>query len=192
MNALSELVISDAASLGLFKHEQSMAWPGLSADGVEQSSLLVATPNIRRSPRLGDDLVADIRDIRDIPDIYDDTVSPLLAPVASYCPVINETSVPIEIWEGVVSELMPNAIAVVLRAKLNKAIPDHAMEIDISEVQPQDLDLVVPGAVFYLTMYRETTRRTVKNVQEIRFRREPTWTRAMVSRMSQMADEIAF
>lgn len=157
-----------------------MAWPAFSADGLEQSVLLVEPPRVQRLP---------LQDARD----SDAQVHAVIEVERTICaPVLRETSVPIEIWEGVVDEVYDDRIAVTLRAKMNTAIPAHTMDIDLAEIQPQDRDLVVAGAVFYLTMYHETTGRTIKNVQDIRFRREPNWTRAMVAKMKRLAQELAF
>lgn len=113
-----------------------------------------------------------------------------LEPFAPPPPKITVSSVPIEIWEGVVTAIGDEHFSAVIRAKINQNIPDHVMEIERILVQPQDVDLVTLGAVFYLTMYRETTGNTVKNSEDIRFRRQPDWTPLMIQKMNQLADEL--
>lgn len=180
--AAASAILRDASAAVLLRHERSMAWPAFSADGLERSGVLVEAPRVWPAISIDSDETSEI----------DNVESVIALEQSMIAPVITETSVPIEIWEGVVDEVYDDAVAVTLRAKMNTAIPAHTMEIDIAEIQPQDRDLVLPGAVFYLTMYHETTGRTVKNVQDIRFRREPNWTRRMVAKMDRLAEELAF
>lgn len=91
----------------------------------------------------------------------------------------NESASPIQIWEGTVQSVQRNegAMSVLLKSKMG-AFPDHFADIDLEWVTPQDLDLVQPGAVFYLTLFKERRRGgTVINGQEIRFRRLPSWNK---------------
>jgi hypothetical protein len=60
-------------------------------------------------------------------------------------------------------------------------------EIDLEWVAEQDQDLVRPGAVFYLTLFKRTTRGSVENAQELRFRRRPAWSTAQLRRVEQEA-----
>jgi len=62
-----------------------------------------------------------------------------------------------------------------LEAKM-EPIPRHMAEIDLEWVTEQDQDLVRPGAVFYLTLFKRTKRGSVENAQELRFRRRPAWS----------------
>jgi hypothetical protein len=55
-------------------------------------------------------------------------------------------------------------------------IPRHQAEIDLEWVAEQDQDLVRPGAIFYLTLFKRTKRGSVENAQELRFRRRPAWS----------------
>lgn len=64
-----------------------------------------------------------------------------------------------------------------LQAKMG-GVPDHFAEIGLEWVSEQDLNLVRPGAVFYLSLYKARRRGgTIVNSQELRFRRLPAWTR---------------
>jgi len=85
----------------------------------------------------------------------------------------------IQVWEGTVQEVLPSgeAMSVLLRSKLGGSA-DHFADIDFEWVSDQDRDLIKPGAVFYLSLYKE--RRpggSIKNSEELRFRRLPAWTR---------------
>jgi hypothetical protein len=98
---------------------------------------------------------------------------------------------PIEIFEGVVQLVDSDAgvMHVTLSAKTRVAA-DHAAEIAIRWVNEQDRPLVKPGAVFYLSLYRERRGKTVRNTEEIRFRRLPSWTKAQVREVRQDAKRL--
>ena len=51
----------------------------------------------------------------------------------------------------------------------------------------RDRDLVEPGAVFYLTLFKRTKHGSIENTQELRFRRLPAWTRQQVARVHEDA-----
>lgn len=85
---------------------------------------------------------------------------------------------PLQIWEGTVLHVNEEerSMEVSLSAQMTP-LPEHTAEIDLEWVSPQDLDLVKPGAVFYLTLFKRTKRGSIENSQELRFRRVPNWTR---------------
>jgi hypothetical protein len=60
-------------------------------------------------------------------------------------------------------------------------------EIDLEWVAEQDQDLVRPGAVFYLTLFKRTKRGSVENAQELRFRRRPAWSSGQLKQIEQDA-----
>ena len=93
--------------------------------------------------------------------------------------VVDADTVPIQRWEGRVLEMDVNAqtMDVLLSAK-NGSIPDHTGTIDLQWVQEQDQNLVKPGAIFYLTLFKRSKfGGTVENSQELRFRRRPNWSK---------------
>lgn len=85
---------------------------------------------------------------------------------------------PLQIWEGRILQVNHEnrSMEVLLSAKMGN-VADHTGEIDLEWVSEQDIDLVRPGAVFYLTLYKRLKRGTVENAQELRFRRLPNWSR---------------
>jgi hypothetical protein len=87
----------------------------------------------------------------------------------------------IQLWEGCVLAVDDEneVMNVSLRAKIGQ-IPEHTAEIELQWVSEQDRDLVVPGAIFYLTLYKRTRHGSVENSQELRFRRRPSWTKQQV------------
>ena len=157
-------------------YERSMASPAFNADGLEATVLSYRKASVR------------------VNKYFPNEMEPCLADVAVDLEpppvVIHQTSSIIELFEGVVQTVGDIEMDVVLSAKRNQSIPDHAMSISLLFVQPQDRPLVRPGAVFYLTMFRETTGRTVRNVEEIRFRRQPDWTPAMFRKLDELAAQL--
>ena len=86
-------------------------------------------------------------------------------------------SIPLQIWEGTVIQLdgVAESMHVMLNAKIGQA-PRHTADINLEWVTDQDKDLIRPGAVFYLTLFKRTKRGSIENSQELRFRRRPSWS----------------
>ncbi len=101
---------------------------------------------------------------------------------------VSADSTPLQIWEGTVLEIdrAVGAMDVVLDAKIGQ-MPGHTAQIDLEWVSEQDQELVRPGAVFYLTLFKRTTRGSVENSQELRFRRRPSWTAAQLKQVEEDA-----
>jgi hypothetical protein len=98
-------------------------------------------------------------------------------------------STPIQIWEGTVLDVDRRAgvMQVLLEAKIGQ-MPRHTGEVEMEWVSEQDQDLVRPGAVFYLTLFKRTRRGSIENSQELRFRRRPSWSTAQ---LKQIEDDAA-
>ena len=104
-------------------------------------------------------------------------------------PAIDHDSTPLQIWEGVVVDVDSDSQS--MQVSLNaKMIPDapHTADIELQWVAEQDQELVRPGAVFYLTLYKRTRRGSVSNAQELRFRRLPSWTKSQLSVIDKDSD----
>jgi len=101
--------------------------------------------------------------------------------------VVPDTS-PLQIWEGRVLYVdhARKLMGVMLTGKLNP-VPEHTGEIDLEWVSEQDAELVKPGAVFYLTLFKRWKRTTVENSQELRFRRMPYWTKRQLLQVEEDA-----
>jgi hypothetical protein len=102
---------------------------------------------------------------------------------------IDVQTVPIQVWEGRVISVdeESQSMEVFLSAKLG-GYDAHTGEIDLQWVSEQDKDLVTPGAVFYLTLFKRSKRGTVENSQELRFRRQPNWSKYQLKRIEDSAD----
>ena len=67
----------------------------------------------------------------------------------------------------------------------------HEARIELQWVSDQDLSLVKRGAIFYLSLYRERSQTgTIRNSQEIRFRRLPSWSNKAIEKIKLKADEL--
>ncbi len=96
---------------------------------------------------------------------------------------------PIQIWEGVVLTVdrERSQISAKLRARSGE-FPEHTASFNFQWIPDQDMDLVIPGAVFYLTLFRKIKRGTIENTQELRFRRLPSWSNMQVRKVYEAAD----
>jgi hypothetical protein len=115
--------------------------------------------------------------------------SPEAALPTADVPVHESTSTPIEIWEGKVLSVdgVGQSMYVSLSSKMGK-YADHSAKIDFEWISEQDKSLVRPGAIFYWILYKETRHGSIRNSQELRFRRFPTWSRTQIKRMRAIAD----
>lgn len=98
----------------------------------------------------------------------------------------------IQVWEGTVLSVdrSRHSMVALLHAKIG-AIADHSGEIDLEWVSDQDVDLVCPGAVFYLTLYKKRSKGgTIENAQELRFRRRPSWSRQQIANIDDTATRL--
>ena len=90
----------------------------------------------------------------------------------------------IHLWEGRVLSVDTkyNYMNVLLVSETDN-MEDHKATISLEWVADQDLDLVIPGGVFYLIMYKEKYRGTIKNSQELLFKRLPKWSQSQINQV---------
>lgn len=101
----------------------------------------------------------------------------------------NTWTAPIQTFEGEVTDIAEDkkSMDVILRDK-SGGLANHSANIELKWVPEQDRDLVKTGAIFYLILYKETNRRTVRNAEEIRFRRLPNWTKFQINQVAKEVD----
>lgn len=108
----------------------------------------------------------------------------------AHIPVDTRTA-PLQIWEGKVVQLSEDGSAMeVLLFDKTGQLPDHTAQMSLEWVAEQDRPLVKPGAIFYLSLYKETKRGTIKNSQELRFRRLPNWSQSQIKRIMLEAEQL--
>jgi hypothetical protein len=81
-----------------------------------------------------------------------------------------------QLWEGTVTEIMPEGFVAVLSDRTNTGNPDEraTFDFDNTEISPEDLKLVALGSSFYWVIGIEhTIGGQVKNISMIQFRRVP-------------------
>lgn len=113
----------------------------------------------------------------------------IVPPVAAAVLGAIQNTKPIQIWEGVVLAVdwQKSQISAKLRARIGH-FPEHTANFSFEWIPDQDMDLVVPGAVFYLTLFRKLKRGSIENSQELRFRRLPSWSNMQVRKVYEAAD----
>jgi hypothetical protein len=94
-------------------------------------------------------------------------------------------------WEGVILEVHKDYFSSKLRDMTGNA-PGEEAEIAFDEISEVDLDLVKPGAFFYWSIGRHTS----KSGQQTRssliiFRRLPAWTDKEIERANKRSEEIS-
>ena len=113
------------------------------------------------------------------------------SPVPTPNTPISEDTIPIQIWEGTVLQVDNEAdvMRVLLNAKMGQD-PQHVANIELEWVPGQDKDLICPGAVFYLTLFKRTKRGSIENSQELRFRRRPSWSSTQLGQIKKESSEL--
>jgi hypothetical protein len=110
--------------------------------------------------------------------------------VATLLGAARERLVVLQDWEGVVEEVRENDFFARLRDRTSGSNFDaEAAEIPIGEVDADDLPLLKPGAIFYLTIYRrilDSGRH--ERATRMFFRRLPAWTPSMLQSVKDRAD----
>ena len=122
---------------------------------------------------------------------YLDSISRVRMPRLQRRIDVEETivAVPIEIWEGEVTSIDAKAHTFQALLVSKKGGSDnHTVEIDTEWIDEQDLELLRPGAIFYLSLGRSNRRGSIENSEKIRFRRRPDWTVKQVEEIHKHAD----
>ncbi|MBI2749736.1 MAG: hypothetical protein HYX43_10470 [Burkholderiales bacterium] len=85
-------------------------------------------------------------------------------------------------FEGMVLEVQQNGFVARLHDLTNLSNPEEDAEISFSEVSPDDLGLVVRGALFCWVIGLREKDRQITRISEIRFRRMFVWPEDAVTR----------
>ncbi|MGH7802263.1 MAG: hypothetical protein ACREOW_16835 [Thermodesulfobacteriota bacterium] len=93
-------------------------------------------------------------------------------------------------WEGNVIEVMKDYFLAIL-VDLTEPGADEQAEIPLEEVSPEDLDLIVTGAIFYWNIgYEDESNGQRKRASIIRFRRLPAWSQSEIKEAERETKEI--
>jgi hypothetical protein len=125
------------------------------------------------------------------------------APVESVAPEVSElkrikhtTMIPrrftvLQHWEGVVTEVCSDSFWAELRDLTEFGNPSDLVEIPLSDISDNDKPLVEPGSMFYWNIgYEKSNYGQISRVSEIRLRRTPVWTKSMLKRVDQGAENL--
>ena len=161
--------------------------PGLQGQ-LDSVSAPLAVPAASTAPQQNMDRAVTTTDIVDSPRAEYYVPTSAVAPNES----ASADAAVIQVWEGTVLtvDTENQSMLAKLHAKIG-AVPDHSGEIDLEWVAEQDADLVCPGAVFYLTLYKKRKKGgTIENSQELRFRRRPSWSRQQIASIDAAAERL--
>lgn len=91
---------------------------------------------------------------------------------------------PLQLWEGRVQKLNDSAYSFdAFLVDKTGSSEDHVIELSLEWVSEQDKELVKPGAIFYLSLYKTVTPGgTIRNSEEVRFRRLPAWSNKQIAK----------
>jgi hypothetical protein len=93
-------------------------------------------------------------------------------------------------WQGVVTSVGDDAFTVDLKDLTDPDSPEETAELLREDVDPQDLALLEPGAIFYWSIGYEDTRRGRERKSIIRFLRLPGWTATDLEAIEREAHEL--
>lgn len=122
---------------------------------------------------------------------FDKEFLPPILPKSREIPDDIADAVVLQLWEGRVLSVDADtqSMRALLTAKMGQ-VPDHSAQFELQWVSDQDLDLVKPGAVFYLTLYKQILRGSIRNSQELRFRRRPSWSQHQIMQIQAEAQAL--
>lgn len=168
---------------------------------VQSTSISSCSPNQTRNIRdiseellfstIGDNSRRSRSDSMPLPR-YDKSSIASKSSAQAFAPTGALKTAPLQLWEGKVTDVnsAENVMSVILTDKL-AGLVQHAADIGLDWVSEQDMDLVETGAVFYLTLYKEKSLSgTLRNSQELRFRRLPNWGKSQVAKIRAEAPKL--
>jgi len=94
-------------------------------------------------------------------------------------------------WEGTVVGISDNECRAILRDLTSPELPQEEVTFSIEEISESDLELAVPGAVFYWSIgYYDHRDGQRFRTSTIRFRRFPVWRQKDLEKASEEATTI--
>ena len=92
-------------------------------------------------------------------------------------------------WEGAVLSVTKDAFSARLVDQTNPN-PEEEAEFSIDELDPDDLELLEPGAIFYWNIGYLDKKSGRIRISDIRFRRLPAWTERDLKEAEIAAEEL--
>lgn len=104
---------------------------------------------------------------------------------------VDNWAAPIQTFEGRVINVVKDQYMDVILMDKTGGMPDHEASIELQWVSDQDKDLVKRGAIFYLSLYKQRSQSgSIRNSEEIRFRRLPSWSQNSIDKIKIRAEEL--
>jgi hypothetical protein len=94
-------------------------------------------------------------------------------------------------WEGEVQKVGPEEFEALLHDLTDTSQKDEIASLLVSDVSPDDLQLLVPGGVFYWSIGYSTDHGQVERTSRLRFRRLPAWSKKELQSLETKAAELA-
>jgi hypothetical protein len=107
-------------------------------------------------------------------------------------PKLEVSMIPYQIWEGYVTSVISSErrFTADLHDKSGTS-PSYSADISLGEIDPEDTDLVIEGAVFYWTFGKVNAHKANSfNYDQIRFRRLPNWSKIRLSKIEAQASNL--
>ena len=99
--------------------------------------------------------------------------------------------IPLQQWEGVVTEVDDNSVYGTLSDLTNLSNGEELVELPIDDIPEADRILLVAGAVFYWSIgYEQSSSGQHRRISEIRMRRLPEWTQRKLDAVIESAKEL--
>lgn len=118
-------------------------------------------------------------------------ITPAVIQTKKTSSAVDVWAAPIQSFEGRVINVVENEAMDVILVDKTGGMPDHELRIELQWVSEQDRDLIKRGAVFYLSLYKERSQGgSIRNSQEIRFRRLPNWSQTSIDKIKSKAEEL--
>lgn len=119
------------------------------------------------------------------------SVTPVTIQKAHTSGALDAWAAPIQTFEGRVINVIDGEVMDVILVDKTGCMPDHEATIELQWVSDQDRDLVKLGAIFYLSLYKQRSQSgSIRNSEEIRFRRLPSWSHNSIDGIRTKADEL--
>lgn len=149
----------------------------ISFENQQGSGPNIPTDRKDLSTGLDDELFSDIPKIAVVP--------PLLKPLKGKFTLL-------QLWEGRIVEVRETEFDAIIKDKTNPDYGDELVTIDISEVTPDDLPLVLKGYVFYWSVgFLDYPGRGRSRESKIRFRRLRGWTKNEIEQAKKTGKNLA-
>lgn len=113
------------------------------------------------------------------------------ASTSSAMPAEAKRFIPLQQWEGVVTEVGEESFWAETHDLTHSENPVEVVELPLADLPREDRDMLQPGSVFYwIVGYEDSRGGQRRRSSEICLKRGPTWTRAKLERVQENAQHL--